>query len=317
MAASPSSWSAQQLAEFLAAVSAPQKSQGAISLAVERAAESLDAEVAALVRGDAVAASVGFPADNEPTAQLIGAAAGRDGPANLPVLGRCSLAIVAVSQTERLLVARQGTDGFTREEIQLLRGMARVLSLTLDSLLLLERERRAQQRLAASERKTRQILETAHDAFVAIDSDGAITDWNPQAQAIFGWSREEVLGRQLGETIIPERHRDAHRRGLERFLVSGEGPVLGRLLELPALHRDGREFPIELTISPLHTEEGYSFNAFVRDITQRKAAAALLERQRRQLIDAQAVGEFGSWEWDIAADLTEWSDELYRIYGLQ
>ena len=180
----------------------------------------------------------------------------------------------------------------------------------------LERKR-AEEALAASERETRQILETAHDAFVAIDGDGAITAWNPQAEATFGWACEEVLGRDLAETIVPEPHREMHRRGMERFIATGEERVLGRLIELPALHRDGHEFPIELTISPLRSEHGYSFNAFMRDITERKAGAEFLERQRRQLIDAQSIGQFGSWEWEIAADTMEWSDELYRIYGLE
>jgi PAS domain S-box-containing protein len=76
--------------------------------------------------------------------------------------------------------------------------------------------------LAASERRTRQILETAHDAFVAIDAGGVITDWNSKAQATFGWSRHEALGRELAEMIIPPLYREAHRRGIERFLAGGE-----------------------------------------------------------------------------------------------
>jgi len=175
----------------------------------------------------------------------------------------------------------------------------------------------AEAALAESERRTRQILETAHDGFVAMDAGGLIIDWNPRAEAIFGWSRDETEGRDLAETIIPERDREAHRRGLERFLATGEGPILGQTLELSALHREGHEFPVELTISPLQTEDGCSFNAFVRDITDRKTAEELLERQREQLIEAQSVGGFGSWEWDVAADTTEWSDELYRIYGME
>jgi PAS domain S-box-containing protein len=169
--------------------------------------------------------------------------------------------------------------------------------------------------LEASERQTRQILETAHEAFISIDSGGLITDWNPQAQATFGWTREEVLGRRLSHTIVPESHREAHDRGIERCVQTGEGPVLGQLVELPALHRDGHEFTVELTISLIRTQDGLSFNAFLRDTTQRKAAAELVERQRRQMAEAQAVGHFGSWEWDIAADTIEWSDGLHRIYG--
>lgn len=124
--------------------------------------------------------------------------------------------------------------------------------------------------LEDSERRTRQILETAHDAFVAIDARGLITDWNPQAEATFGWTREEVVGRELAETVIPEALREAHRRGVERYLSTGEAVVSGKRLELTALHREGREFPIELTISPLQTEHGQTFNAFLRDITERR-----------------------------------------------
>jgi len=167
-----------------------------------------------------------------------------------------------------------------------------------------------------SRAETRQILETAHDAFVAIDADGMITDWNPQAEVVFGWSRREALNRELAELIVPEAQRDAHRRGIAHFLATGEGPVLGQRIELTALHRDGRELPVELTISALQTERGHTFNAFLRDISERVAANDLLERQRRQMSQAQGVGQFGSWEWDISANTTEWSDELYRIYGL-
>jgi diguanylate cyclase (GGDEF)-like protein/PAS domain S-box-containing protein len=171
--------------------------------------------------------------------------------------------------------------------------------------------------LQASERQTRQILGAAHDAFISMDAGGRITGWNPQAEVSFGRSREEVLGCDLATTIIPAAHRDAHRRGLERLLATGEPRVAGKLLELTALHRDGREFPIELTISSLQTEHGYSFNAFVRDISARKASEELLEGQRRQLVEAQSVGGFGSWEWDIATGTIEWSDELCRIYGVE
>jgi len=171
--------------------------------------------------------------------------------------------------------------------------------------------------LEVSVRRTRQILETAHDAFIAIDELGRVTDCNAQAHATFGWAREEMLGAELAQLIIPEGHRTAHRRGIAHFLATGEGPVLGRRLELTALHRAGREFPVELTISALQTREGHWFSAFLRDITERKAAEGLLERQRRQLLEAQSVGEFGSWEWDIPANLVTWSPQLHRLYGIE
>ena len=151
----------------------------------------------------------------------------------------------------------------------------------------LERER-VESALADSQSQTRRILTTAHDAFVAMDRNGVITDWNPRARITFGWTRDEVLGRDLAETIIPKRFRDHHRRGLERFLSGGGGPVLDRLIELAGLHRDGREFPVELTISAIESETGFSFYAFLRDISERKRAEEklagnLLDMGRLQL----------------------------------
>jgi PAS domain S-box-containing protein len=126
----------------------------------------------------------------------------------------------------------------------------------------------AETALAASAHQTRQILDMAHEAFVSIDAQGAIIDWNLEAESTFGWSRNEVLGRPVSETIIPEGHRDAHDQGIRRFLATGEQRVLGKRLEMTACHRDGRELPIELTICPLETEQGITFNAFLRDISE-------------------------------------------------
>jgi diguanylate cyclase (GGDEF)-like protein/PAS domain S-box-containing protein len=150
--------------------------------------------------------------------------------------------------------------------------------------------KRAELALAASERQTRQILQTAHDAFVAIDAYGVIIDWNPKAHVMFGWSREEALGRELAAMIIPPADRDAHRQGLERFLAGGEARVVGKPLELCALHRDGRMFPIELAISVLPSDEGRTYNAFLRDITERREAQEEIQRGRslaERLLGAQ------------------------------
>lgn len=147
--------------------------------------------------------------------------------------------------------------------------------------------------LEASESQTRQILETAHDAFVSIDAGGRIIDWNPQAHVVFGWTREEALGRELAETIIPERLRRAHRRGLERFLATGKDSGIGELLEVAALHRDGREFPIELSISPARGAGGYSFNAFLRDVSERqKTQQDLATAHARALESSRLKSEF-------------------------
>ena len=133
--------------------------------------------------------------------------------------------------------------------------------------------------LLRSQELLRQILDTAHDAFVAVDPGGRIIEWNPRAEALFGWSRTEACGRSLLETLIPERAREAQRETLGRVLATGESPVLRRLVELPVQHRDGRELMVELTATPLRSEQGWRFNAFLRDVSERKAIEALRERE--------------------------------------
>ena len=144
-----------------------------------------------------------------------------------------------------------------------------------------EDRRRALAQLADSEARARLIVDTAHDAFIGIDSDGRVVAWNAQAEATFGWTRAEVVGRSLAETIVPPAFRDAHTSGMRRFHETGEAPVVNQRLELTALHRSGREFPIELTItSPITAETGYFFAAFLRDISDRRERDAELRRAR-------------------------------------
>jgi PAS domain S-box-containing protein/diguanylate cyclase (GGDEF)-like protein len=141
--------------------------------------------------------------------------------------------------------------------------------------------RLAEEALHASQERARLIIESALDAFVAMDAKGVVVDWNKQSEQIFGWSREDALGRDLAETIIPGRHREAHRQGLTRFLETGQGPVLNKRIEITALHRDGREFPVELVITPIRLTDGNVFGGFVRDISDRKAQEEKILRLTR------------------------------------
>jgi PAS domain S-box-containing protein len=137
--------------------------------------------------------------------------------------------------------------------------------------------------LRASEECIRLIIEAALDAVITIDSAGTITGWNPQAEMVFGWSRETVLGRSLAETIVPDRFREAHTRGLQRFLSGGEATVLNRRVEISAVHADGHEFPVEVSITPIRTGQTISFSAFVRDITERRQAEEALRTSQARL----------------------------------
>ena len=129
----------------------------------------------------------------------------------------------------------------------------------------------AEASLRKSEAHTRRIVEMALDGFIGMDADGMIIDWNVQAEQMFGWSRQEAIGRLLSATIIPPQHREAHAQGLRHFLATGKGPMLNTRVEITGYHRDGYEIPIELAISPSLGQGGaYTFSAFVRDISVRK-----------------------------------------------
>jgi len=135
-----------------------------------------------------------------------------------------------------------------------------------------------QDALIESEKRIRLIIESSINAIVIMDSYGIITDWNRQAEMMFGWSGPEAIGRRLDELIIPVRFRKAHRSGLQQFLQTGVGSMLNRQIEQVALRRDGTEFPVELSVSPLKLGNSYVFSGFVHDITSRKKA----EQQIRQ-----------------------------------
>jgi PAS domain S-box-containing protein len=115
----------------------------------------------------------------------------------------------------------------------------------------------------------RLILETALDAVVVMQSDGVVADWNDRAADVFGWSHDEAVGRTMADLIIPERYREAHRNGLRRYLEGGKGEVLGRRIEVSGLRKNGDEFPVELSISPIRSGEGILFVGCLRDITER------------------------------------------------
>ncbi len=151
----------------------------------------------------------------------------------------------------------------------------------------LTESRLAQETLRESEQLARGIIDTALDAFIQMEENGSISDWNPQAEKMFGWSRSEALGKQLGELIIPETYRDAHRAGVAHFLRTGEGPVLGRRFEIEARRRDGTEIKVELSITALRRRDGMVFNGFIRDLTEKIAA----EDRIRQAEKMEAVGQ--------------------------
>ncbi len=146
--------------------------------------------------------------------------------------------------------------------------------------------KRADAALSASENLKTAILDTSLDGFILMDHEGRIVDWNLAAEQIFGHKRAEVTGKSLGDTIVPERLREAHRRGLERYVSTRDARILGRRYELPALRQNGEEFPCEIAITHIPGTEPPLFAGYTRDISAQKESEVALQSATR---DAEAA----------------------------
>jgi PAS domain S-box-containing protein len=149
---------------------------------------------------------------------------------------------------------------------------------------------------AAPQDALRLVLETALDAVVVMKSDGVVADWNDRAVGVFGWSRDETVGRTMADLIIPQRYREAHRNGLQRYLETGVGNVLGTRIEVAGLRKNGEEFPVELSISPIRDGKSVLFVGCLRDITERNAlrlARGEISRVAQRMAMGEAAASIG------------------------
>ena len=164
---------------------------------------------------------------------------------------------------------------FRREHAHFLLSLANLLGAAI-------RRLEVEAALRDSEALKGAILRAALDCVVTIDQDGRVVEWNPAAERTFGHARAAALGADMAELIIPPEAHEAHRRGLARCLATGEGPMLGRRVEVEALRADGSRFPAELAVTPTSVGGRTFFTAHLRDITERRAAeAALAESEAR------------------------------------
>jgi len=174
---------------------------------------------------------------------------------------------------------------------------------------------RVVKRLADAEARAELVVETAPDAFVGVDVEGRILNWNAQACAIFGWTKRQALRKTLWDTVIPPAFHPDLQRCLRRFRDCDEGPVVNHRLEMSARHRDGHEFPVELTISgPICTEAGNFYGAFLRDISQRKAREEELRKAKESAVSqARSLEILNGISRELSALLNR--DELLTRIG--
>jgi diguanylate cyclase (GGDEF)-like protein/PAS domain S-box-containing protein len=161
------------------------------------------------------------------------------------------------------------------------------------------------------EAPVRALLDSSLDAVIVIDTDGRVVEWSGAAERTFGRSRDEVLGHELAELIIPPRLRSAHREGLERFLETGRGKIFGKRVELEAMRADGSVFPIELSVNSVGSRDALAFVGYVRDITEQ--------------VEARTARDLLSYVVDSSDDailtksedgtITSWNGGAERLYG--
>ncbi len=166
-----------------------------------------------------------------------------------------------------------------------------------------EQHQKTLQKLQVGETFKRAVVDNSMLAVISMDQQGLVTEFNRAAEHVFGFNAEHIIGCDLADMIIPEQSRAAHRAGLERFLLTGQSKAIGAHLELNALHAEGHQFPIELTIFVTPVDQQLAYTAFVADHTQRRQAEEQVAQQREALLQSEKLSAMGALLAGVAHEL--------------
>lgn len=164
------------------------------------------------------------------------------------------------------------------------------------------------------------IISNAPNGVVVINEKGTILKWNLKSEAIFGWSAEEAVGREMNTLLIPPQYIEAHNKGMRRFLSTGERRVINKVIEITALRKGGVEFPIELGISAVESEGKYLFIAFINDITERKRTEMALKQSEENLrLLIEGARDYAIFLIDPNGNIVNWNKgaELVNLYSAE
>jgi PAS domain S-box-containing protein len=216
-----------------------------------------------------------------------------------------------VSMVENPVLARSGEERLIEWRNTVLRDdQGRVIG-TFSSGADITERKRAEAELGQSERRKAAVLDSVLDCIVTMDAEGKLIELNPAAERTFGYTKAEAMGRALADLIIPPALRDAHAAGLKRYLATGEGPLIGKLIEVTAMRSDGSEIPVELTITAIRSDKAPIFTGVLRDMTARKQA----DETRTRLAAIVDSSDDAIFSMALDDTILTWNAGAERLYG--
>lgn len=212
-------------------------------------------------------------------------------------------------------ITEKGTKGWVSSITAPFYSNTGVIAGTITTISNISDRMQAQIELKESEKRFRAVAKSANDAIITSDRNQKILDWNKGAEIIFGYTEAEIIGKDLS-IIMPSNLQEQHINAIKRMNNDGASNVIGKTVELLALHKNGNEFPVELSLANWETTTGKFYTGIIRDITERKQIEQNLRTLNQRFKLALEAGNFGVWEFNIKQNKLIWDDRMFALYGI-